>query len=306
MEKVKVDVIIPTYRPGKEFETVLERLNKQEYPVEKILIMNTEEEFWNREWEKKFPALEVHHIKKEEFNHGGTRKKAAQLSKGDIMVFMTQDAMPKDKGLIGNLIRPILENKEVAASYARQLPARDCSVMERYTRAFNYPENSLLKTKKDIPRYGIKTYFCSNVCAAYKKSIYESLGGFVDRTIFNEDMILAGKMVQKGYGIFYAAKAEVIHSHNYTGLQQIHQNFGLGVSQAEHPEIFRGLPSEGEGIRLVLNTAKFLIKKGKFWMLPSLIVQSGCKFIGYRAGKGYKKLPRRLVLWCTMSPDYWR
>ncbi len=306
MEKVKVDVIIPTYRPGKEFETVLERLNKQEYPVEKILIMNTEEEFWNREWEKKFPALEVHHIKKEEFNHGGTRKKAAQLSKGDIMVFMTQDAMPKDKGLIGNLIRPILENKEVAVSYARQLPARDCSVMERYTRAFNYPENSLLKTKKDIPRYGIKTYFCSNVCAAYKKSIYESLGGFVDRTIFNEDMILAGKMVQKGYGIFYAAKAEVIHSHNYTGLQQFHRNFDLGVSQAEHPEIFRGLPSEGEGIRLVLNTAKFLIKKGKFWMLPSLIVQSGCKFIGYRAGKGYKKLPRRLVLWCTMSPDYWR
>lgn len=306
MEKVKVDVIIPTYRPGKEFETVLERLNKQEYPVEKILIMNTEEEFWNREWEKKFPALEVHHIKKEEFNHGGTRKKAAQLSKGDIMVFMTQDAMPKDKGLIGNLIRPILENREVAASYARQLPARDCSVMERYTRAFNYPENSLLKTKKDIPRYGIKTYFCSNVCAAYKKSIYESLGGFVDRTIFNEDMILAGKMVQKGYGIFYAAKAEVIHSHNYTGLQQFHRNFDLGVSQAEHPEIFRGLPSEGEGIRLVLNTAKFLIKKGKFWMLPSLIVQSGCKFIGYRAGKGYKKLPRRLVLWCTMSPDYWR
>lgn len=306
MEKVKVDVIIPTYRPGKEFETVLERLNKQEYPVEKILIMNTEEEFWNREWEKKFPALEVHHIKKEEFNHGGTRKKAAQLSKGDIMVFMTQDAMPKDKGLIGNLIRPILENKEVAASYARQLPARDCSIMERYTRAFNYPENSLLKTKKDIPRYGIKTYFCSNVCAAYKKSIYESLGGFVDRTIFNEDMILAGKMIQKGYGIFYAAKAEVVHSHNYTGLQQFHRNFDLGVSQAEHPEIFQGLPSEGEGIRLVLNTAKFLIKKGKFWMLPSLIVQSGCKFIGYRAGKGYKKLPRRLVLWCTMSPDYWR
>ena len=284
MEKVKVDVIIPTYRPGKEFETVLERLNKQEYPVEKILIMNTEEEFWNREWEKKFPALEVHHIKKEEFNHGGTRKKAAQLSKGDIMVFMTQDAMPKDKGLIGNLIRPILENKEVAASYARQLPARDCSIMERYTRAFNYPENSLLKTKKDIPRYGIKTYFCSNVCAAYKKSIYESLGGFVDRTIFNEDMILAGKMIQKGYGIFYAAKAEVVHSHNYTGLQQFHRNFDLGVSQAEHPEIFQGLPSEGEGIRLVLNTAKFLIKKGKFWMLPSLIVQSGCKFIGYRAG----------------------
>ena len=44
---------------------------------------------------------------------------------------------------------------------------------------------------------GIKTYFCSNVCAAYKKDIFEKLGGFVDRTIFNEDMIYAGNLIQQ-------------------------------------------------------------------------------------------------------------
>ena len=306
MEKIKVDVIIPTYKPGEEFEKVLERLEKQEYPINKIMIMNTEEKFWNRKWEEKFSGLGVHHIKKQEFDHGGTRKKAAQLSKGEVMVFMTQDAMPKNAGLIGNLVRPLLKDADTGAAYARQLPGKNCSFLECYTREFNYPAYSSRKTKKDIPRLGIKTYFCSNVCAAYKKDIYEQLGGFVERTIFNEDMILAGKMIQNGYGIFYAADAEVIHSHNYTGMQQFHRNFDLGVSQAEYPEIFQGLPSEGEGIRLVAGSAKYLLKKGKFWLLPSLIFQSGCKFLGYRAGKGYKRLPRRWILRCTMNPDYWR
>ena len=37
-----VDVIIPAYRPGKEFEKLLDSLSTQNYPVEKILVMNTE------------------------------------------------------------------------------------------------------------------------------------------------------------------------------------------------------------------------------------------------------------------------
>lgn len=44
--KKTVDVIIPTYKPGKEFEKILEKLEEQTYPVKKIMVMNTEEEFW--------------------------------------------------------------------------------------------------------------------------------------------------------------------------------------------------------------------------------------------------------------------
>ena len=79
------------------------------------------------------------------------------------------------------------------------------------------------KTIEDVDKLGIKTFFCSNVCAAYKKSVYKELGGFVPRAIFNEDMILAGTMIKAGYGIAYAADAKVIHSHNYSGRQQFHR-----------------------------------------------------------------------------------
>ena len=61
-----VDVIIPAYHPGKEFEMLLKTICKQDYPIENILVMNTEEKFWNPAWEKDFPKVKVHHLKKEE------------------------------------------------------------------------------------------------------------------------------------------------------------------------------------------------------------------------------------------------
>ena len=266
--------------------------------------MNTGEQYWNREWEK-CPILEVHHLEQKDFDHGGTRRRAAELSNADIMIFMTQDALPADRKVIGNLVCAVSENPGAGAAYARQLPRADCRFLERYTRSFNYPEQSSVKSLADIDKYGIKTYFCSNVCAAYDKGIYQKTGGFTERAIFNEDMICAGTMIQKGYSVVYAADARVYHSHNYSGRQQFHRNFDLGVSQAEHPEIFEGVPSEGEGIRLVKRSLSYLIRTGHFWLIPQLIWQSGMKYAGYFLGKRYRKLPRKVVLACTMSPYYW-
>ena len=305
MENIKVDVIIPVYHPGKEFSVLLERLTEQTAVIHRIIAMNTEENYWNKELEQKYPLLEVHHLKKSEFDHGGTRAWAAELSDAEIMVFMTQDAVPADRNLIENLVKALEKEKMIAAAYARQLPNEMCSFAERYTRSFNYPEKSYVRTQRDLSLYGIKTFFCSNVCAAYKKEIYQELGGFVRKTIFNEDMIYAGKLIQMGYGIAYAADAKVIHSHNYSCMQQFHRNFDLGVSQAEHPEIFAGVPSEGEGIKLVKKTINYLIRKRKIWLIPGVILQSGCKYAGYLSGKNYRKLPRKMILWCTMNREYW-
>ena len=49
MENIKVDVIIPTYHPGREFSALLDRLMKQTMPVHRIIVMNTEEAFWKKE-----------------------------------------------------------------------------------------------------------------------------------------------------------------------------------------------------------------------------------------------------------------
>ena len=53
---------------------------------------------------------------------------------------------------------------------------------------------------------GIKTFFASNVCCAYDREKFWFQGGFIQKTIFNEDMIFAGKAVlQDDYAIAYVA-----------------------------------------------------------------------------------------------------
>ena len=304
-----VDVIIPTYKPDQEFFTLIERLQKQTVPVRRIIVINTEEKYfqrliYGRKYEKENKNILVKHISAHEFDHGGTRRRAVRESEADVFVMMTQDAIPADEHLIEHLLKP-LEQQDVAVSYARQLAREDAGEIEKYTRVFNYPEQSVIKGQSDIATMGIKTFFCSDVCAAYKRKVYEEIGGFVKRAIFNEDMIFAANAVKAGYKIAYAAQAQVYHSHNYTGKQQFQRNFDLGVSQAQHPEIFEGISSESEGVSMVKKTIKYLWKKGHKLEIFRLIYTSGCKFIGYRLGKAYRKLPRRLVLACTSNRNFW-
>lgn len=298
-----VDVIIPTYRPGKEFRELVKRVLVQEYPVDHIFIMNTGEENWDERIGLISDKVITEHIQKKEFDHGGTRHRAILKSSADIVICMTQDAMPKDRSLVGSLVESF-DGTAVKAAYARQLPARDCGVIECYTREFNYPEQSLIKRKEDLPALGIKTYFCSNVCAAYDRKTYLELGGFVRHTIFNEDMIFAAGLIAHGYAVAYTADARVVHSHNYSGIQQLRRNFDLAVSQAQHPEIFADVPSEGEGIRMVKQTAGYLLRKRPY-LIPKLIWQSGCKYLGFRLGRRYERLPEGMVMKLTMNKDYW-
>lgn len=334
-----VELLIPVYKPGEELAALLRYMKKQTYPLQMIHLLVTAEE---KQYEKicetycaiegyvqdedrngsafKGSVLRFTRIDPANFDHGGTRHLGASQSTADILLFMTQDAVPENEHLVEEIVKVFAwenamaadgdglsgQQPVIAAAYARQLPAADCNFIEQYTRQFNYPAQSCVKTKADISKLGIKTYFCSNVCAAYRRDIYEQLGGFERRTIFNEDMIFAAGLIRAGYAITYAADARVIHSHNYSGLQQLHRNFDLAVSQAEHPEIFEAVPSEGEGIRIVKSTARYLCRSGKAYLVPKLVWQSGCKYLGYLLGKRYRKLPKNLVLWLTMNKRYWR
>lgn len=315
---MKVDIIIPTYKPDDTFCLLLHKLREQTFVVHRLILLNTEEELWDAALDR-YPIAQclqelpfahtLIHVSKEAFDHGGTRNLGAENSDADVMVFMTQDAVPADENLIRNLVEPLDsvadEEGTVAVAYARQLPAEDCRIVERYTRQFNYPEKSRRKGKADIDAMGIKTFFCSDVCAAYRRDLFLKLGKFETPVIFNEDMFFAAHAVFSGYQVAYVADAKVVHSHNYSAKQQFHRNFDLAVSQTMHPEIFEQISSEAEGMKLVKNTVKYLCKIGKPYLIWNLFVQCVGKYAGYFLGKRHAKLSRKQILKCTMSPDYW-
>ncbi len=304
-----VDLVVPVYRPDEKFERLIEKIGDQTVKPDKIFLMQTligDDEADEKLTEKllAIPNAVVTTLPRATYDHGGTRNKGASMSEAAFVLFMTQDAVPTDEHLIENLMKA-MEDEEIATAYARQLPNDEVGPIETYTREFNYPPESRIKSKEDIGVLGIKTYFCSNVCALYRHAVYDELGGFVRHTIFNEDSIMAAGTIGAGHKIAYVAEATVVHAHKYTYRQQLSRNFDLAVSQRQYREIFDAVPSESEGKRLVKMTVKHLMKTGRWYLLPDLVFQSGFKYMGYFLGKRYRRLPKWMVKRLSMNKAYW-
>lgn len=307
-----VDVVIPVYKPDKKLQMVISRLMGQTIVPSNIFLIHTcsSEDDWHteqllQEVQTEYPAVQVVSIAQEEFDHGGTRDMAMHLCKSQYVLMMTQDAMPKNGKLIENLRNA--QGEKISVVFARQEPAKDCRIIERYTRTFNYPAESHSAMEKAAQtNNGIKSIFCSDVCAMYDRIAYEEVGGFPGKVIFNEDEIFAAKSLKAGYDIRYEAQAVVIHSHNYSGVQYFKRYFDLGVSQADFSYIFNEYHAEDEGIRLVKQTFRYLMKRKSYFDIPVLFYHSGMKWIGMKLGKMYRKLPDKIIMKCTSNKAYWK
>ena len=306
-----VDVIIPVYRPDEKLNRLLIALKTQTVLPKKIILVHTGEVLPG---EPDYPAYDnvlLHIIEPKKFDHGGTRNLGASISEAEIMVFMTQDAVPADNHLLERLTEALSgeaagQRTEIAAAYARQLPYDDCRAVERYIREFNYPDRSELRTKENLDVRGIKTFCNSNVCSAYKREIFDRLGGFEPRTIFNEDLLYGAKAVLNGYGIRYEARARVYHSHNLGLSDQFHRNFDNAVSQAEHPEIFKAVSSEKEGMKLVKYCISRMKEDKRLYLVPYFVLNCACRYIGFFLGKRVSTLPGWLVKACSLNKRYWK
>lgn len=303
-----VDAVIPTFRPDEKLFRLLDSLRKQSLAVAHVWIINTEDATTATlesnlrqrygEW------LTVKTIARHAFDHGASRNLGASLSSADYLLLMTQDAVPANEEMVASLFGAF-SDPSVAVAYARQLPADDARLLERLAREFNYPSQSQTKRKSDLSRLGIKTYFCSNVCALYSKSIFGSLSHFPEKMIFNEDMIYASKAIESGYSICYQADAEVVHSHNYGSAKLFRRYFDLGVSQRQNRQLFDSVPSTKEGFRMVRFFLERLTRQGEWFELLRFFVQSVAKFCGYFLGKHYEVLPLGLCRKLSSFPAYW-
>ncbi|MBR3574783.1 MAG: glycosyltransferase [Lachnospiraceae bacterium] len=315
---MNIQVIIPVYKPDVKLIKIIDKLRKQTVKPAGINLVwsktDHEEDAVMSRIKRECGDIRILEIPVREFDHGGTRRRAVRNTPCDIFVMMTQDAVPKNDMLIENLTAPLISQMTertpngtvIACVYGRQLPGRDSSPYEKLSRLHNYSELSRTKTGEDIKKLGIKAFFCSDVCCAYRRDIYEECGGFVRSTVFNEDMIMARRFLDKGYAVRYEATAAVIHSHDYSAMEQLRRNFDLGASQAMFPDVFGGISSESEGIKFAVSSIKLLIKKGRPLLVPGFCIQCFFKLVGYRLGKKYASLPNAVIMKLASNKNYWK
>ena len=279
----KVSVIIPTLNAGMELAVLLHAIFEQSVKPDEVIIIDSESTDNTLEIAKSFSNVTVFQVERKDFDHGNTRDTVLRMSYGDIVIFFTQDAIPANNELIAKLIMP-LKDKNIAVSIARQLPKKDASISEKLIRTFNYPAKSSIKSKKDIATLGIKTFFSSNVCAAYNRETYLAVGGFDYPIKTNEDMFYAAKVIQKGYKIAYISEALVYHSHNFTLLEQYRRNYLQGYEIEKHRTLLSCVKQEDEGLRLVRYVSKELLKHGHILNFIYFGFDCLARFLGSKAG----------------------
>lgn len=279
-----VSVIIPTLNAEHEIEDLLAALERQSLRPMEILIVDSASDDGTVPLVKMHEGIRLLQIERCDFNHGATRDMALRATTGDFVCFLTQDALPASDAYLERLVAPMVGDPSIALVSGRQLPKADARRFEQLVRGFNYPDSSSVRSKRDLKKYGIKTFFASDTCSAYRRTAYLECGGF-EHVNTNEDMLMAARFVASGLKVAYEPGAEVYHSHNLTPSQQFARNRAVGMFLESHSDDLMHASEIGEGGRLVKTVSSQLLREGNLTEFIAFGVDCCARLLGNRAGR---------------------
>ena len=279
-----VSVIIPTLNADHEIEDLLAALERQSLRPMEILVVDSASDDDTVPLVKTHEGIRLLQIERCDFNHGATRDMALRATTGDFVCFLTQDALPASDAYLERLVTPMVGDPSIALVSGRQLPKADARRFEQLVRSFNYPDSPSVRSKSDVNECGIKTFFASDSCSAYRRTAYLDCGGF-EYVNTNEDMLMAARFVASGLKVAYEPGAEVYHSHNLTPSQQFARNRAVGMFLESHSDDLMHASEIGEGGRLVKAVSSQLLREGNLTEFIAFGVDCCARLLGNRAGR---------------------
>ncbi len=278
-----ISLVVPTLNAGAEIDGLLDALDHQTVRIDEVLVVDSSSDDGTIEIAARRGARTVS-IPRSDFDHGGTRHEALTMTSGNLVLFLTQDALPADRLYVERLIEPF-RDEEVAMASGRQIPKSDAKRFEQLVRGFNYPEEANVRSLKDVETLGIKAFFASDACSAYRRSAYEACGGFPRPCNTNEDMLMAARFIKSGRKVAYAADARVLHSHNLTPIEQFRRNREVGMFLERCKDDLLGASEIGEGSRLVKTVMSQLVEERDFRECGAFCLDCAARIVGNRLGR---------------------
>ena len=180
----------------------------------------------------------------EAFDHGETRNLAASEARGNVVVFLSQDALPASPRFVLTLVEALEADPRLAGAFARQVPRAGADPLTRRdlaswvagspaARVVFLPETSALDALSPLERHRLLAF--DDVASAVRREVL--LAHPFVRTRFGEDVEWAQRVLREGLGIVYVPSAVVVHSHartarglfrrNYLGHRVLQRLFGL-------------------------------------------------------------------------------
>ncbi len=300
----KVTLIIPTRNASLHWQALQEGISNQSLQPHEVIIIDSSSSD-DTVANAQRAGFTVIQIDSRDFNHGGTRELAAEhASQADILIYLTQDAIPRGTNAFENIVA-VFADSAVGAAYGRQLPRPSAGAIESHARLFNYPAVSSMRAWDSKAALGFKSIFFSNSFGAYRREALASVGGFSSDVIFGEDTVAVAKLHRAGWKTAYVADAEVEHSHAFSMREEFKRYFDIGVLHAREPWLVEQFgTASGEGRRFVLSELRYLLSHNPF-LIPSAMMRTLTKYVGYRMGKLEKIFSPRIKSRLGLNKAYW-
>jgi rhamnosyltransferase len=154
-----------------------------------------------------------------EFQHGRTRNLAMARARGELVAFLTQDAIPCDDGWLASWVRFMDAHPEVAGAFGSQAPRPGADPLEAWEVAHHFgafargpavlralPEGAPVPEK-------MQAHFFSNVNSCIRREAWVKVP--FREIPFGEDQAWASDAQRAGLATGFCADAAVYHSHDY-------------------------------------------------------------------------------------------
>jgi rhamnosyltransferase len=302
-----ISIVIPVKNGGRDLRRCLDAIASQELeePVE-IVIVDSGSSDGSQEAARARGAV-LHEIPAHEFTHGHSRNLGAGLARGELLVFISQDAYPADEQWLARLCAPLQEDATVAGVYGRQLPHEGASPPECFFLDFLYGPDARRQSAAGVSELTMETTLFSNVNAAIRRELWQR-HPFVEDIVMSEDQDWARRVLLDGLALVYEPRAVVRHSHDYTLSAAFKRFFDSGAS-AERAYLAGEEASRrtlrGAAVRYARGELGWLWSTGQARWIPYAALYETVKMLGLLLGANHRRLPLALKRKMSAMPGFW-
>jgi rhamnosyltransferase len=288
-EPIKATVFIPTYNGEKYLRPILKSIFEQQVNFRyEVLIIDSGSTDKTlsiiHSFEKKNKNLRLVEIDNADFGHGKTRNYAAKISKGELIVYLSHDAVPSNKHWLYEMTKPFDLNEKIVGVVGKQVPRPKCVPLLKYEirgvfKAFGPNFGTTLFYKDSFLRgkalYDATTFY-SDVNSATRRDFLLDTIPYKD-VPYAEDHIFGRDIINSGYIKAYAPRGSVVHSNDLKLREYKHRMFDeiLGIRRLK---VMVHIPSRKFILKMVvtgslkdaIRTAmdkEYSFKRKVFWLL---------------------------------------
>lgn len=230
-------------------------------------------------------ALRIHGVRiieipADDFDWGRARNRLFEESKGEIVICLSQDAIPASNNWLDRLIAP-LEDPEVAASCGSSIPDPNRSFDQ-----FQWEKNGYYYFTREIKKFNAKYgKGLSFANCAVRRAAWEQAG--IGPQATGEDFQFQTRLHEAGLRIAFPDDAPVLHHHNYKlrALWRRCRNEGLALRTLDCAytewDLISDLASLPKYIQYVREIRRGSLRSPAEWLFPwirPIAVYTGSRF----------------------------